>query len=502
MNKESLVEILKPYAQEHLLKFWDDLNDSEKETLYNEIHHTDLEEITSHYNRVKSNTEEEVKEIDSAMKPIPHDLKGSFTDSTPEQLNDYELEGLKAISEGKVAVLLMAGGQGTRLGVNYPKGMYSVKLQSDKTLYHLQAERILRLQTLAAEKFPKSNGTIPWYIMTSEHTQKLTSDFFKENNYFGLDGSNIKYFEQYMLPCLTSDGKLILDKKHKISKSPDGNGGLYKALFKRKILDDMLSRNIKYIHVYGVDNILVKVADPVFMGFCIQKNANCAAKVVKKTKPEEKVGVICKVNESFQVVEYSEISEVTRNLRDANGDLLYNAGSICNHFFNEKFLNDVCRLYEKDLKLHVALKKIPFINEEGERVTPEAVNGMKLEKFVFDVFPLSTNFAIWEVLRDEEFSPLKNSIEAKSETAKTCKEDLQALHARWLMKAGALFEESSTGNDDGDSNKNCEISPLVSYRGEGLEELVKGKNFKKPLLFELDPKSKKVLLNGNEIEKY
>lgn len=157
--------------------------------------------------------------------------------------------------------------------------MYSVKLQSDKTLYHIQAERILRLQNLAAKNFPNTNGTIPWYIMTSEHTQGMTSDFFKDNNHFGLQGNDIKFFEQCMLPCLTNDGKLILDKKYKISKAPDGNGGLYKALYKRNILDDLSRRGIKYVHVYGVDNILVKLADPVFIGFCIQKEANCAAKV-------------------------------------------------------------------------------------------------------------------------------------------------------------------------------------------------------------------------------
>lgn len=343
MSQESLINSLKPYGQEHLVRFWDDLSENEKTHLQNEIQQTDFEEITRHFRKVKDNIKEVAQEIDSAMNPVPKDLKGSLANATPQQLDNYNTEGLFAISQGRVACLLMAGGQGTRLGVSYPKGMYSVKLTSNKTLYQLQAERILRLQNMAAKKFPGTKGTIPWYIMTSEHTQGMTSDFFKENNYFGLQGTDIVFFEQYMLPCLTNDGKLILDKKHKISKAPDGNGGLYKALNKRQILDDMSKRGIKHIHVYGVDNILVKVADPVFIGFCIQKEANCAAKVVKKVVPEEKVGVICKVNDKFQVVEYSEISEKTRNLRDENGDLTYNAGSICNHFFCEKFLNDLCK---------------------------------------------------------------------------------------------------------------------------------------------------------------
>jgi len=350
--KEILLDLVKPFNQDHLLDHWDSLNEAEKETLSTDIQQTDFEEITGYYKKVKATMKQEAQELDHAMNPVPKDLKGSFADSTSEQLENYKIEGLRAISNGQVACLLMAGGQGTRLGVSYPKGMYSVQLQSNKTLYQLQAERILRLQNMASQIFPGTSGKIPWYIMTSEHTQGMTSDFFKANNYFGLQDKDIIFFEQYMLPCLTNEGKLILDMKHKISKAPDGNGGLYKALNKRKILDDMTKREIKYIHVYGVDNILVKLADPVFIGFCIEKQANCAAKVVRKVMPDEKVGVICKVNEKFQVVEYSEISEITRNLRDENGDLTYNAGSICNHFTSP--------------------------------------NGIKLEKFVFDVFPFST----------------------------------------------------------------------------------------------------------------
>jgi len=219
---ESLLELVKPFNQEHLLHHWDSLDENEQAILASEIQQTDFEEITGYFKKVKSTMKEEAQEIDHAMNPVPKDLKGSFADSTPEQLENYKTDGLEAISKGHVACLLMAGGQGTRLGVSYPKGMYSVQLRSNKTLYHLQAERILRLQNMAAEKFPGTSGKIPWYIMTSEHTQGMTSDFFKNNNYFGLQAEDIIFFEQYMLPCLTGEGKLILDKKHKISKAPDG----------------------------------------------------------------------------------------------------------------------------------------------------------------------------------------------------------------------------------------------------------------------------------------
>ncbi len=351
MNKQEILNLLKPYGQEHLVKFWDELNEQDREHLRDEIQQLDLAELDTNFKRVKSQMSEQSKDIDSAIQPVPSELKGSFSKSSEDQLKSYELEGLKAVASNQVGVLLLAGGQGTRLGVNYPKGMYSVDLLSGKTLYQLQAERLIKLKQLANKYFDpdlkqtsqSNNNSIPWYIMTSEHTQESTISYFKSHNYFGLNGDNIIFFEQFMLPCFTMDGKIILDEKHKLSKAPDGNGGLYRALLKRKILDDMIKRGIKYLHIYCVDNILVKMADPVFIGFCIQKNANCAAKVVKKTDPDEKVGVICKVHDRFQVVEYSEISQVTRNLRDEDGELTYNAGNICNHFLNTEFLNELCR---------------------------------------------------------------------------------------------------------------------------------------------------------------
>ena len=283
-TKQELLNALKPFNQEHLVKFWDELDETQKEHLIEDLTQTDFLELNNYFKRVSLEKDQTVKQIDSLMKPVPNELKGSYEKSSKEQLSAYEAEGLKAISKGEVAVLLLAGGQGTRLGVKYPKGMYSVDLLSGKSLYQIQAERLIRIKQLAKRKFPaniQSNDTsIPWYIMTSEHTQESTISYFKSKNYFGLDKENIVLFEQFMLPCLNEQGKVILDEKFKMSKAPDGNGGLYKALLKRKILDDMNKRGIKYIHIYCVDNILVKLADPVFIGFCITKEANCAAKVI------------------------------------------------------------------------------------------------------------------------------------------------------------------------------------------------------------------------------
>jgi UDP-N-acetylglucosamine/UDP-N-acetylgalactosamine diphosphorylase len=284
ISKEELVSYLKPFGQDHLVAFWNELNEEEKIQLKDDIDSIDFHEVNSSFKRIQEEKDAITQDIDSNIEPVPAELKGSFVKSTQDQLEKYEAEGLKAIASGQVAVLLLAGGQGTRLGVNYPKGMYSVDLLSGKTLYQLQAERLIKIKELALQRFPalatdSNKGSIPWYIMTSEHTQESTISYFKSNGYFGLDKENFFLFEQFMLPCLTNEGKVILDQKNKISKAPDGNGGLYKALRERRVLDDMEKRGIKYVHVYCVDNILVKMADPLFIGFCIEKNANCAAKV-------------------------------------------------------------------------------------------------------------------------------------------------------------------------------------------------------------------------------
>lgn len=511
MDVKNLHNKLAQHGQEHLLEFWPQLTEERQNQLYNDLMNIDFSRVAEIFKQCMQHNNEEDEKLDKLLQPIPSDVFGSVSRAGKNELKSYRDRGLEEISNGRVGVLLLAGGQGTRLGVTYPKGMYDVGLLSKKPLYQLQCERILRLQALAKAHTGK-DATIPWYIMTSEQTMEPTLEFFTNHKYFGMKKENLIVFEQNMLPCLTFNGKVILESPYKVARAPDGNGGLYSALEGRGIIRDMEQRGIQFLHVYCVDNILVKLADPVFIGYCISKNANCAAKVVEKAFPTEAVGVVCKVSGKYQVVEYSEVSLNTAQRRNPDGRLTFSAGNICNHFFTLEFLKMIAK--NKSLKHHIAKKKIPYVGENGVIIKPEKVNGIKLEKFVFDVFEFSDQFAVWEVLREDEFSPLKNADGAEKDTPTTARHSLYNLHQRYILQAGGTFIDEdgcalplipSSENENGyhngtnghdkscESQKSClkyecpvicEISPLISYAGEGLEHLVSGKKFASPFLLE------------------
>jgi len=499
MQIKGLKEELAKYGQEHLLQHYDTLTPDQQQELIKELEELDLEEVCGYHARATSDMDTAGQKLDDKMNPLEDSQCGSIIKSTDEELIHYQNLSPAEIAAGHIGILLLAGGQGTRLGVNFPKGMYNVGLPSGKTLFQLQAERILKLERLASQETGKS-GKITWYIMTSASTVGPTKKFFQDNDYFGLSKDNIMVFQQGTLPCFTFEGKIILGEKHKISRAPDGNGGLYRALRTGGVLEDMKKRGIKYIQLYCVDNILVRVGDPVFIGYCLSKGAECANKVVRKQFPTEAVGITCKVDGHYQVVEYSEITTKSAELSNKDGSLVYSAANICIHFFTLEFLERVVTTNERLLQHHVAKKKIPYVNEKGDIIKPTTPNGIKMEKFVFDVFRFADNFVTWECLRDEEFAPLKNAEGAKDCTPSYCRNAVLALHQKWLSEAGAeiispsgeeaalMTSPASEGNNNLDSNGKemeevviTEISPLVSYAGEGLEPLVAGKQFSTPL---------------------
>lgn len=477
-NLDALKTSLAKHDQEQLLQYWEELDEDQRRLLTEDIDELNLEEVNEFFKRATSSLEEGNAKLDDKMEPVCEDKFLSISRTSEDQLKKYHEEGLRQIADGKVGVLLMAGGQGTRLGFAFPKGMFNVGLPSNKSLFRIQGERILKLQRLAAELTGKT-GRITWYIMTSEHTMIPTKKYFEENDYFGLKAEDIMMFEQGSLPCYDFEGKILLDEKHRVAKAPDGNGGLYRALRDRGILDDLERRGVLYLHAHSVDNILIKVADPVSIGYFVEQKADCGAKVVEKSHPNEAVGVVCQVDGKYQVVEYSEITQKTAELRKEDGRLVFNAGNICNHFFTTSFLRKIGTTFEKDLKLHVAKKKIPFIDSTGTRCTPDKPNGIKIEKFVFDVFQFAEHFVTIEVPRDEEFSALKNADSAGKDCATTARADIYRLHRKYIEAAG--------GTVDGTE---CEISPLLSYGGEGLKVLVHGRTFVSPVQLMADEEKK------------
>ncbi|KAF7303149.1 hypothetical protein MKEN_01278600 [Mycena kentingensis (nom. inval.)] len=448
--------------------------ESEQTALTDQLNALDIERVNRIY---KKAVQGETDGDHDPIEPLPKDASDAVKGDAKER--EWRKIGLQAIASGSVGVLLMAGGQGTRLGSSAPKGCYDIGLPSHKSLFQYQAERIARLQTVAEEEFnkPKGSVTIPWYVMTSGPTRPETTAYFEKNAYFGLDPKNVILFEQGTLPCLTMDGKVLLETPSRVAVAPDGNGGLYAATRSplssadksHTVLSDLAKRNILYVHAYCVDNCLVRVADPVFIGSSIQKKADCAAKVVPKSSPTESVGVIARRGNKFSVVEYSEITTEQAEKRDPEtGELAFRAGNIANHFYTTAFLNRV-QEFEEQLAFHIARKKIAHVDlETGQIVKPAKPNGMKLEMFVFDVFPFTEHFSVLEVARNEEFSPLKNAPGTGSDDPETSRRDLLAQQKRFLEKAGATVAEGVE----------IEISPLVSYAGEGLES-VKGKTFTK-----------------------
>jgi UDP-N-acetylglucosamine/UDP-N-acetylgalactosamine diphosphorylase len=471
-------------GQGQVFTFYDKLSAGDKASLFEQLSNFDPDYINQVVAKtlIPVNVDKNVSQPKAELEPLPEAATASIMDSSPEALSQWYDAGLDLIAQNKVAVVLMAGGQGTRLGSSAPKGCYDIGLPSSKSLFQIQAERIRKVEQLAARKAGVETVVVPWYVMTSGPTRGPTEKFFEEHNYFGLHRENVFIFEQGVLPCISNDGKILLETKGKVAVAPDGNGGIYNALVTSKALDDMRKRGIQHIHAYCVDNCLVKVADPVFIGFSASKNVDIATKVVRKRNATESVGLILLKNGKPDVVEYSEIDKETAEAMDPRQKdvLKFRAANIVNHYYSCRFLESIPQ-WVKDLPHHVARKKIPYADlDSGDTVKPQTPNGIKLEQFVFDVFPLLDldRFACMEVRREDEFSPLKNARGTGEDDPDTSKKDIMSQGKRWVQAAGALVTSE-------DPEAGIEVSPLMSYGGEGLEQL-KGKELRAPAIIELE----------------
>ena len=448
-------------GQEQVFAFYDQLNTAEKASIYERLSSIDpnrINEITK--NALTPPTDEGKGE--TKLEPLPDSRTASILDSKPEDITQWYESGLDLVAKGQVAVVLMAGGQGTRLGSSAPKGCFDIGLPSHKSLFQIQAERIFKIQELAEKKSGQKDLVVPWYVMTSGPTRKPTEDFFEEHKYFGLSKDNVVIFEQGVLPCISNDGKILLESKAKVAVAPDGNGGIYQALLTSNVRTDMRKRGIQHIHAYCVDNCLVKVADPVFIGFAAAKDVDIGTKVVRKRSSKESVGLILQKNGKPDVVEYSEIDGATAEAKDPKQpDLLkFRAANIVNHYYSFGFLESI-EEWAHRLPHHVARKKIPYVDtDSGETIKPDKPNGIKLEQFVFDVFPMlePDKFACLEVKREDEFSPLKNARGTGEDDPDTSMMDILNQGSRWVRAVGGTIESEGPSEKTG-----VEVSPLTSY---------------------------------------
>lgn len=440
-------------GQEHVLEHLTSLPVDEKDLFLKELNEINVENLAALLESTKEQEVDVGKDGSAAIEPFNGAISSTKDKDFSKSSHDI---GMKAIREGNVCALVLAGGQGTRLGFDGPKGMYP--LLGSKTLFQILAERIIKLQQLAG-----NDCIIPWYIMTSPMNHQQTSSFLEQNDFFGLKKENVILFQQGVLPCVDLNGKMILETKSKCAMAPDGNGGIYISMKKNGIFEDMRKRNIKYVHAFAIDNALTKPADPIFMGCCIIDKADCGNKVLWKRDASEKVGIVAMKNGKNYVVEYSDMDPKLLEEKDENGTLIYGAANICNHFYTLDFLENVV-IPKSNGMYHVAHKKIPFWDSDSNAtVTPEKNNGIKLESFIFDVFPLSSRMAILEVLREEEFAPVKNAPGSSTDSPDQAREMISNLAKSWVTKAGATLK----GEID---SKSCQVSPLTSYAGEGLED--------------------------------
>jgi UDP-N-acetylglucosamine/UDP-N-acetylgalactosamine diphosphorylase len=413
---------LRPYGQEHILGFWGSLTQESRAKLVAQIESLDFDVIQMLFQSAQEKT---------LFKPAV--IEAIATTSLEDQdsdLNDrWKAIGSQAIKNNELAVLLVAGGQGSRLGFDGPKGCYRPLLPSGKSIFQVQAERLLGLS--------RRNGVrIPWYIMTSPLNDAETRKFFHERNYFGYPRSHIFFFEQGMLPAIDTEGKILMSGTDELALVPDGNGGCFQAMMRSGAWDDLRSRGVKHLYVYGVDNLMTRIGDARFLGFHINHGKSCSTKVVRKRNAAEKMGVVAKINSKPGIVEYSDLPEDQKELQDAQGNLLFGMGSIAVHLFDVAKLEQVLK---RPLPYHQAFKKVQHIDAFGEWVNPTTENAWKFEQFLFDVFPQMGELAPFEVLREEEFAPVKNA--HGEDSPYSARELLLQFHTKQLKNQGLPVQE-------------------------------------------------------------
>lgn len=387
MTLEQCREKLKTYRQEHVLQYYDELSTEQREALLLQIETTDFCVLAEGQNREKLQKRGVITPL--AAMEIPQIEKNR---------ENYVKAGVEALRQGKVGAVLLAGGMGTRLGSDKPKGMYNIGITKEVYIFE-------RLISNLLEVVEQAGAFVPLFIMTSDKNHEDTVAFLKEKHYFGYDKNYIYFFQQDMAPASDYDGRVYMEEKWQMSTSPNGNGGWYTSMKNAGLLQVVEDLKIEWLNVFAVDNVLQRIADPCFVGATILSGCAVSSKVVKKSNPEERVGVMCLEDGRPSIVEYYEVTDEMREARDEKGDPAYNFGVILNYLFRKEAVDKVA---EEKLPLHIVEKKIPYLNEAGEHIKPEEPNGLKYEQLVLDMIHELDSCLPYEVVREKEFAPIKN----------------------------------------------------------------------------------------------
>lgn len=418
-------QLLKDNDQSHVVRFWTSLGSKDRAGLLAQIEDLNFAEIA----RMRA-------VLTRAKRTIPADdiEPAAVLRPSKAQLASALAAGKKALSEGKVGVILVAGGQGSRLGFDGPKGCFPIAPISGATLFEIHCRKVLALE--------RSYGcSVPFYVMTSRDNNAATKAFFASNNYFGLCRDRVLFFVQGMWPALDVGGHVILDRPGHIFMSPDGHGGTLSALGASGMLPDMTRRKLTTLFYFQVDNPLVEIAEPAFIGLHNMRKADMSVKVCGKRDPGEGLGVVVESGGKCRIVEYTELTDAQKHARTRGGQLKYNAGSVAIHVFSLGFLR---RMSTIKLPLHTAHKKVPFCDDEGRTIKPDVPNAFKFEKFIFDVLPKARRAMILEFQRDDEFSPVKNA--DGSDSPGTVRQDMVLKCARWLEQCGVKIPRGPEGH--------------------------------------------------------
>ena len=384
-------EILKNYNQEHLIQFYSELTEIQKANLLNQILGINFKEILQLY---KSSNLDSLKSTEE-IEPLPYSIKDFLSDKQKKLFNNL---GIKAIKDKKVGVITLAGGQGSRLGINGPKGTFCLDITPKKSLFEVLCDYIKNTSL-------KYKVDIPWYIMTSTQNYFDTINFFEQNNYFDYPRSNILFFTQSNMPIIDINGKLVLSEIYKVHFASNGNGNVFASLNKSNLINDMLQRKLKWLFVGGIDNVLLNPLDPLFIGYTINSKCEIGSKTIFKESPDDSSWIFARKNTKPSIIDCKNFNEEISELVNSKGDFLYRETNMLAHIFS---LNAIQKMSNIQLPYHKAFRKSAFVNEEGMKEVPSNPNIYKFEQFIFDAFSYFDNIALLRVNKDQEFAPIKS----------------------------------------------------------------------------------------------